>query len=79
MDTRFSENPHYLDFINVLRTGIEGFLKRYQSAREKAKRVFSTIRWVRVTLSPISVEIGWKSNENTRASRGSAYHHYCHP
>ncbi|MEM0272695.1 MAG: ATP-binding protein [Thermoprotei archaeon] len=54
-DTRFSENPRYVDFVNVIKAGLEGFVKK--------NRFAFSVSGIRISLSPPSVEIRWRENK----------------
>lgn len=63
LDTRFSENPRYLDFINIIRVTFEKFLEQHENLHDKIRRAFSNLKWIRFSFKPVSIEVTWRGGD----------------
>ncbi len=68
LDVRFAGRPRQIDLIELIRRGLEDFLIRNRSIIDKVRDALSRVRWVRVGVSPIHVEI--RLGESRRLSIG---------
>jgi AAA+ ATPase superfamily predicted ATPase len=60
LDTRFSVNPTYRDFIYIVKESLEDFVRRYKSFREKIVEVLSSVKGVSISIPFSSIDISWR-------------------
>ena len=68
LDPRFGGRPRQSDVVELVRRGLEDFLSRNRPIIDRVRKALSRIKWVRVGVSPIHVEI--RLNESRRLSIG---------
>ncbi|GAB6945830.1 AAA family ATPase [Vulcanisaeta sp. JCM 14467] len=68
LDPRFSGRPRRSDVVELIRRGLEDFLGRNRPIIDRVREALSRIKWVRIGVSPIHVEI--RLNESRRLSIG---------
>jgi AAA+ ATPase superfamily predicted ATPase len=62
LDTRFSVNPTYRDFIYIVKESLEDFVRRYKSFREKIVEVLSSVKGVSISIPFSSIDISWRGS-----------------
>jgi AAA+ ATPase superfamily predicted ATPase len=62
LDTRFSVNPTYRDFIYIVKESLEDFVRRYKSFREKIVEVLSSVKGVSISIPLSSIDISWRGD-----------------
>jgi AAA+ ATPase superfamily predicted ATPase len=62
LDTRFSVNPTYRDFIYIVKESLEDFVRRYKSFRGKIVEVLSSVKGVSISVPFSSIDISWRGS-----------------
>jgi AAA+ ATPase superfamily predicted ATPase len=68
LDTRFSVNPTYRDFIYIVKESLEDFVRRYKSFREKIVEVLSSVKGVSISIPFSSIDISWRGSSKLEFS-----------
>jgi len=63
LDPRFSMNPNYRDFVELLKKGLEDFLNKNRSLIQDIQKVTARFKGLKILLAPLSVEVTWRGKE----------------